>query len=113
MAHRAIAGWLAVIGALVLARGAHALPADNFDDNARATTWTEIEDNAALLSIAEQNARLEATSSKASAFDLDAIYFSDGPGGFALSTAQNFQMRISYDLSAPLAAGATSGTDWA
>jgi hypothetical protein len=91
---------------------ARALPVDDFNDNARAATWSEIEDNAALVSIAEQNARLEAAGSKTATSDLDAIYLSDGPAGFALSAAQSFQMRIHYDLTAPLAAAATSGTDW-
>src|SRR3954454_22656748 len=113
MGSRAIAGWVAVIGALAFTRGAHALPADNFDDNARAGAWTQIQDNPALLSIAEQNARLAGVSSKTSALDADAIYLSDGPAGFALSAVQSFQIRISYQLTAPLAAGASSGSDWA
>lgn len=91
---------------------ASALPADNFNDNARDAMWSEIEDNAGLLSINEQNQRLEAVASKTATTVLDALYLSDGPSGFALSTAQDFQMRVSYDLSTPLLQADTSGSNW-
>jgi hypothetical protein len=93
-------------------RQAHALPSDDFNDNTRAATWSEIEDDAALLAVAEQGQRLEAVSGKTSASDLDAIYLSNGPTGFRLSAQDDFQMRISYDIGAALPLANTSGSDW-
>jgi hypothetical protein len=105
--------WVGALGLLLApVHSAYAVPADDFNDNVRGATWTEIEDNAALLSVNETNQRLEAVSSKTSAFDLDALYLSDGPSGFALSANADFQMRVSYDIGATLALAQTSGSDW-
>jgi hypothetical protein len=74
-----------------------ALPGDDFNDNTRDPMWSQIVDGADLQ-LAETNQRLEFSGNKNSVTDLDALYLSDGAAGFALSTAADFKMKVSFNI---------------
>jgi hypothetical protein len=82
---------------------------DDFNDNTRGPYWSQIEDNAPQISVDEVNARLEGQASTSAASHEDAMYLSDGPGGFAVSTAADFQAEIDYAFTDVIGAGSTPG----
>lgn len=71
---------------------------DSFGDGVRGPQWSLIEDNPAHLSLAEQNGRLEVLATGSSAASDDALYLSNGPSGFRLSTAEDFRVEIDYSF---------------
>jgi hypothetical protein len=73
---------------------------DNFDDNAIGPTWTAIIDAPGVLTINEQNQRLEATATGGGLMTNDAIYLSNGPAGFRLATSTDFEIAIDYSFAA-------------
>lgn len=79
------------------AQAALALPNDDFNDNTRDPMWSQIVDGADLQ-LAETNQRLQFTASQNSITDLDALYLSNGASGFALSTAADFKMKVSFSI---------------
>lgn len=81
----------------VMGSVARALPADNFNDNTRGPEWTLVQDDASLA-LAEQNARLEVLASSPTSPNTDALYLSNGPAGFRLSTSSDFAIAIDYNF---------------
>ncbi|MEM8782196.1 MAG: hypothetical protein AAGE65_04995 [Planctomycetota bacterium] len=82
--------------------GVAALPAhasdDDFADGAIAPAWTLLEDAPDRLTLAEQNGRLEVLADDPANNAIDALYLSDGPAGFRLSTAVDFELTLGYAL---------------
>lgn len=77
---------------------------EDFNDNSQSTMWTKVEDDPSKASVSETNQQLEVYSHSAVTYNADALYLSNGPTGFALSTASDFQIRIDYNF------GSTSST---
>ena len=75
-----------------------AVVSDDFDDNVRGAYWSQVEDDPADLSVTETSQRLESRSTGFTAPTDDAIYLSDAPGGFVVSTASDFEAQIDYAL---------------
>jgi len=78
---------------------------DDFNDNAIGSQWTLIEDSPATLSLLEQNELLEVIANAPPTPEIDAIYLSNGAGGFKLSTAADFDISIDYSLTGWTALG--------
>jgi hypothetical protein len=106
-------GWVMGVGGLLLAGGATACGAtlydDSFDDNAIGAQWTLLADDASHLNLLEQNQRLEMIATAPASSTTDALYLSNGPAGFRLSTAQDFHITIDYSFTGYSAVGG-SGT---
>ena len=81
---------------------------DDFNDNARGPQWTLLEDDPATLSLLEQNQQLEVIADAPPTSNIDAIYLSNGAGGFKLSTAADFDISIDYSITDWTALGGTS-----
>ncbi len=81
---------------------------DDFNDNAQGPAWTLIEDAPAVGWLDETNNRLEYRTLQ-SAGTPDALYLSNGPSGFALSTASDFQMKVDFSFGTPTAMGTVGG----
>ncbi len=88
--------------------GALASIADNFNDNVQGPQWTTVVDAVAQLNIIEQNQRLEVIANGSTNPNNDALYLSNGPSGFLLSTASDFEIKVDYTFTNPTAIGATS-----
>jgi hypothetical protein len=88
--------WIAVLG--LAAPGFAAVVSDDFNDNTRGPLWSETEDPPGNMLITETNGRLEGQSTTTALPHEDAIYLSDGPGGFAVSTASDFQAKVDYTV---------------
>ncbi len=106
-------GFGLMVGGLVICiaakPGAAAIQDDNFNDNAKGSQWKLITDNSSLLDLQEQNQRLEMISNGPTDANTDALYLSNGPTGFRLSTASDFHITIDYSFTGYDLAGA-SGT---
>lgn len=102
-----MAGGLVVCG--VASSGLAAVQDDNFNDNTKGSQWKPLTDNSSLLDLQEQNQRLEMISNGPSDENTDALYLSNGPAGFRLSTASDFHITIDYSFTGYDVAGA-SGT---
>lgn len=89
---------LALAVVLCVSTSALAAAQDNFDDNTRGPQWSLVVDNPAALDLAEQNGRLEILSTGTGARTDDALYLSNGPAGFRLSTHDNFDIRVDYSF---------------
>lgn len=92
-----------LLAALVCGGGSRAqadILSDNFDDNAIGPQWTLLTDDASKITLSEQNQRLEALATAPTNPTTDALYLSNGAGGFRLSTAADFTMQIDYDFHA-------------
>lgn len=88
---------LALSTCCIAAPTAWSVPADDFDDNARGPEWSLLEDDPSLV-LSEQNARLEVLAANPTSPSTDALYLSNGPAGFTLSTADNFSIAIDYSF---------------
>ena len=88
--------------ALILPAAARAASAvdDDFADAARGPQWALLQDDPAALSLAERNGRLEVLATGAGDANDDALYLSDGPAGFRLSTAADFAVALDYNFGA-------------
>ena len=88
--------------ALILPATARAASAvdDDFADGARAPQWALLQDDPADLSLAERNGRLEVLATQGGDPNNDALYLSDGPAGFRLSTAADFSVALNYNFGA-------------
>ncbi|MEM9753692.1 MAG: hypothetical protein AAF916_09950 [Planctomycetota bacterium] len=71
---------------------------DDFTDGVIASSWSLIEDAPSQLRLAEQNGRVEALATNPVNNAIDALYLSEGPTGFRLSTASNFEVTLDYNL---------------
>lgn len=71
---------------------------DDFNDNTIGSQWTLLQDAPTELSLSEINGRLEAASSPATSPNTDALYLSNGTGGFRLATDTDFEITIDYNL---------------
>lgn len=102
-------GRAVLVGSLLASGGALAHGAtvydDNFNDNAMGSQWTLLSDDAAHLNLAEQNQRLEMIADAPASSATDALYLSNGPAGFRLSTAQDFHITIDYSFTGYSLAG--------
>ena len=87
------------------ARAASAVD-DDFFDGTRAPQWSLLQDDPAALSLAEQNGRLEVLATGAGNANDDALYLSNGPAGFRLSTAADFSVALDYDFGSFQSGGA-------
>jgi hypothetical protein len=106
MLRLAMVGGIAVLfigGSIV-----QALPADDFNDNARGSEWTLIQDDASLA-LSETNAHLEVLAANPVSASTDALYLSNGAAGYRLSTAADFSLAIHYSFTA-FASSADGGT---
>ena len=94
--------------ALVLPAASHAASAvdDDFADGVRGPLWTLLQDDPAALSLAELNGRLEVLATQGGDANNDALYLSNGPAGFRLSTAADFSIALDYDFGAFQSGGA-------
>ena len=102
-----LAAALAAIALLPAAAHA-ASPDDDFADGVRGPQWSLVQDDPAHLSLAEQNGRLEVLGSPGGASSDDALYLSDGPAGFRLSTAADFSVAVAFDLGSRPGTGSIS-----
>ena len=99
--HRKLFPCLAAVGlALVVARPA-AAQSDDFNDGIIGPQWSLVVDDPANLNVAETGGRAVVTSTTGGSPTNDALYLSDGPNGFRLSTASDFSMQIDYRFSTP------------
>jgi hypothetical protein len=90
---------LAVFGlAAWLLAGVAWAQSDDFDDGVMAPQWSLVQDNPGELSVVEQNGRLEALATPSGSPTDDALYLSNGPGGFKLDTDADFSMSIDYSF---------------
>lgn len=70
--------------------------------------WTQVIDNPSQLTVIRQNQRVEAISTGSTSANNDALFLSNGPGGFRLSTADDFEIAIDFSFThAALAGGAS------
>ena len=72
---------------------------DDFADNVRGPQWTEVVDDASLT-LSEASSRLNVLANAPANPNFDAIYLSNGPAGFRLSTAADFSLAIDYSFNA-------------
>lgn len=101
--------WVTGLMTLALAAGgATASVTDHFNDNTIGPEWSTVVDNVARLSLAEQNQRLEILASSPISPNTDALYLSNGPSGFLLSTASDFEIKIDFAITNPTAIASTS-----
>ena len=106
---RPILPFLAAAGlTLGVARAASA-QSDDFDDGLVGPQWSLVVDDPANLNIAETGGKAVVTATTGGSPNNDALYLSNGPGGFRLSTASDFAMQIDYRFPAP-AASAGNGS---
>ena len=82
---------------------------DDFADGVRGSAWSLLEDAPSVLSLQEQNGRLEVIANDPASPNTDALYLSDGPSGFRLSTATDFMITLDYAINAFDGADAVSG----
>lgn len=75
---------------------------DDFADGVSGSQWSTVIDDAARLSLAEQNGHLDLLSAGGGVATNDAIYLST----FKISTATNFSIQLSYTLANPTPGGA-------
>lgn len=87
--------------AVALMSGVAVANSDNFDNNAKDAQWLPYPGSAtpwlqdiANLNLVEQNQRVEVISTGSAGATDDALYLSDGPNGYALSTAADFEIQI-------------------
>jgi len=78
---------------------------DNFDDNSMSNMWTLVEDDQTKLWVDETNQRLELRSAGPGSASNDALYLSNGTGGFQLKTSADFQITIDYSFTGFSGAG--------
>ena len=93
---------LAALLPLCLSAAAFA-QSDDFDDGVVGPQWSLVVDDPANLTLAETGGKLVVTSTTGGDANDDALYLSDGPAGFRLSTAGDFSMQIDYRFTAPAA----------
>ncbi len=97
--------WTAV---LVFLCGASAWAADDdFNDNAIAPSWSTVIDAPGVLDVVEQNQRLETIATTVGVSTNDALYLSNGPAGFRLSTDADFEIAIDYSFTGFTSIGVT------
>ena len=72
---------------------------DNFDDEARGPQWSDVVDDASLT-LSESDDRLNVRANGLSTPTSDALYLSNGPAGFRVSTTANFRIGIDYHFTA-------------
>ncbi len=89
-----VLGFQAVAGAAV---------SDNFNDNAQGPEWGKVVDAVTQLNIVEQNQRLEVIATGSTNPNNDALYLSNGPNGFLLSTASDFDIQIDFVIDPTIA----------
>jgi hypothetical protein len=89
----------AVAFSLVPCAAQAAVYVDNFDDNVRGPQWSEVADDPSLA-VSETSGRLNVLANAPDSPNFDAIYLSDGPQGFRLSTATDFAITIDYIFTA-------------
>ncbi len=77
---------------------AQAALSDTFQDNTPLPHWQIIEDNGSQLGISESNQHVEIISTGASSPIDDALFLSNGPAGFTLSTNADFKFEIELTL---------------
>lgn len=90
-----------LIPAILLSLACAAAPAatsDDFNNNAIDSQWTLIQDNPTDLSLSETSQRLEVLATGAAGSSDDALYLSNGLGGFRMSTAADFALSIDYNV---------------
>jgi hypothetical protein len=75
--------------------GAVGATSDDFNDGIRGDQWSQVTDDPSLQLI-EQAGRLNAFSAGPASPNTDALYLSDGPAGFRLSTGSDFLVRVDY-----------------
>ena len=95
---RPILPFLAAAGlALGVARAASA-QSDDFNDGLVGPQWSLVVDDPANLNIVETGGQAVVTATTGGDANNDAIYLSNGPSGFKLSTASDFSLSIDYSF---------------
>ncbi|HUT61800.1 MAG TPA: hypothetical protein VNA25_28510 [Phycisphaerae bacterium] len=89
---------LSVVLLAVSASSPAAVVTDNFNDNSRSSQWTLVEDDPTKLWLAEANERLELCAASPTSSTTDALYLSNGTGGFQVKTDSNFTISIDYSF---------------
>ena len=84
---------------LILAGAAHA-QSDDFDDGVTGPQWSLVIDQPGTLDLAESGGSLSILGQTSGAASNDALYLSNGPDGFRLSTAADFAIQLDYDFAA-------------
>ena len=98
---------LATFASLTFA-GTALAQSDDFNDGTIGPQWSLVVDDPASLNLAETGGRLVVTATTGGNANNDALYLSNGPSGFRLSTTADFSLSIDYRFSQP-AASAGSG----
>jgi hypothetical protein len=99
---------MVAIAILSLAPSARAdVSGDDFNDNLTGAAWSVVSDDPGHLALAEQKQRLELISSGPVSSHTDALYLSNGPAGFRLSTASDFHLTLDYSFAKYQSAGAS------
>lgn len=89
------------LGLMVLSGPAAAATiTDDFNDNSMSTAYALIEDDPNALWLEETNQRLELRSAGGGVSSNDAIYLTNGPVGYQLLTANDFQITIDFSFTA-------------
>ena len=89
----------AVAAALLAAPLAFA-QSDDFNDGTVGPQWSLLQDDPANLALTESGGVLNLTATGIGSNNDDALYLSNGPNGFRLSTADPFDMQIDYAFTA-------------
>lgn len=89
-----------VVAAVFAAASVASGQSDNFNDGVIGPAWTLLQDNPAQLSLTEAGGVLGVTSVGSGGRSDDALYLSNGPAGFRLSTADPFSLQLDYTFGA-------------
>ncbi len=87
--------WAWALGAVVSAGPAWGQD-DDFNDNVTGPQWTTVVDEPQTLSVFEFSERLNVIANSPPSLSTDALYLSNGPSGFRMSTAADFELALDY-----------------
>ena len=89
------------VGMMVALASTASAQSDDFNDGVLGSQWQRVVDNPANLDLAETGGVIDVTATPGGSPNDDALYLSNGPDGFRLSTATNFSIAIDYRFTAP------------
>ena len=89
---------LSVVLLAVSAQLPAAVVTDDFNDNSRVGQWTLVQDEPTKLWLDETNERLELRAAGPISSATDALYLSNGAGGFQVKTDTDFRVSIDYSF---------------
>jgi hypothetical protein len=97
---RSAPGTVAFVTIFLILAGTAGAQSDDFDDGVTGPQWSLVIDQPGTLDLAETAGSLSILGQTAGAASNDALYLSDGPAGFRLSTTANFAVQVDYDFAA-------------